>query len=111
MSAANKALREKPMIGHLAVLGVTLIGVFTTYALDRNTAESDLINSKADVDRVEKLEYKMSNVATFDYVDKRIQEHALHEKELMKEVMTPMQDDIKMIKDFILYNKLPDKTN
>lgn len=107
MSSANRALKEKPLIGHLAVLAITLISVFTSFALNQGVAEDDLINSKADQDQVDNLELRINKTATVEYVDKIMEKHESNEEKMLK----PIRDDIAMIKNYILYNKLPENKN
>lgn len=85
--SANRHLKEKPIVGHLAVLGITLISVFTTYALNKNEASIKKIDGKADIEDVYKADEEIKQyVYKADdelkkYVDNRFDRHIVNEQQ------------------------------
>lgn len=54
-----------------------------------------------------KMREDIDSKASTQYVDQRIKDHEEKEKEMLQ----PMRDDLALIKEFILYNKLPTNNN
>jgi hypothetical protein len=82
MSAADKWLNNRPLFGHMITLLISMIVVFTTYALN----SSDYKNNKLN----ERLEGK----ADVEYVDNKIIEHEAKEEQMIM----PIKEDINELK-------------